>query len=55
MSYLVNITADPNHHVVWINMREEPIIYISRRPFVLREAEHPLNNIAIYRFHFPWF
>ena len=24
-------------HALWINMREEPVVYINGRPFVLRE------------------
>jgi len=24
--------------VLWINLREEPIVYVNNRPFVLREA-----------------
>ncbi|PRP83694.1 hypothetical protein PROFUN_03849 [Planoprotostelium fungivorum] len=34
--------------VVWINMREEPILYINKRPFVLRELDHPTINMATY-------
>ena len=40
----VNFETD----VHWINLREEPTIYINARPFVLREAEHPLRNLAVY-------
>jgi hypothetical protein len=29
-------------------MSSEPIIYINRRPFVLRELEFPLHNLAVY-------
>jgi hypothetical protein len=24
-------------HALWVNMREEPVVYINGRPFVLRE------------------
>lgn len=34
--------------VVWCNLREEPVIYINGRPFVLREFEHPLMNLTAY-------
>eukprot|EP01023_Acetabularia_acetabulum_P060681 TRINITY_DN72973_c0_g1_i1.p2 TRINITY_DN72973_c0_g1~~TRINITY_DN72973_c0_g1_i1.p2 ORF type:complete len:163 (-),score=15.36 TRINITY_DN72973_c0_g1_i1:75-524(-) len=31
--------------VVWFNMREEPLIYINGRPYVVREVEHPFQNL----------
>ncbi|RAL42001.1 hypothetical protein DM860_018175 [Cuscuta australis] len=34
--------------VFWHNMREEPVIYINGRPFVLREAERPYKNMLEY-------
>jgi hypothetical protein len=34
--------------VVWCNLREEPVIYINERPFVLREFEHALSNLTAY-------
>lgn len=34
--------------VIWINLREEPVIYINRRPFVLREFDHPYHNVNYY-------
>lgn len=33
---------------VWHNMREEPVIYINGRPFVLREDERPFKNLQEY-------
>jgi hypothetical protein len=36
----------PGHRVVWINLREEPVVYINRRPFVLRELDHPFKNLS---------
>jgi len=32
---------------VWICTREEPVIYIGGSPFVLRDAEEPLQNYAL--------
>ena len=29
--------ASKRVHALWINMREEPVVYINGRPFVLRE------------------
>lgn len=33
---------------VWHNMREEPVIYINGRPFVLRVDERPFKNMQEY-------
>ena len=35
--------------IFWHNMREEPVIYINGRPFVLREIERPYKNMLEYR------
>ncbi|RUS27280.1 hypothetical protein BC938DRAFT_483485 [Jimgerdemannia flammicorona] len=37
-----------NRNVVWINLREEPIIYINGQPYVLRDNQHTLRNIRAY-------
>ncbi|KAL6968755.1 hypothetical protein U1Q18_034548, partial [Sarracenia purpurea var. burkii] len=34
--------------VFWHNMREEPVIYINGKPFVLREVERPYKNMREY-------
>jgi hypothetical protein len=34
--------------VVWINLREEPIIFINSAPYVLRDAEHPFSNLGSF-------
>ncbi|MBA0731508.1 hypothetical protein Golax_020635, partial [Gossypium laxum] len=34
--------------VFWHNMREEPVIYINGKPFVLREIERPYKNMLEY-------
>ncbi|OVA13484.1 hypothetical protein BVC80_379g10 [Macleaya cordata] len=31
--------------VLWHNLREEPVVYINGRPFVLRDAERPFSNL----------
>ncbi|XP_051141675.1 uncharacterized protein LOC127258753 isoform X2 [Andrographis paniculata] len=31
--------------VLWINLREEPVVYINSRPFVLRDVEQPFSNL----------
>lgn len=33
---------------IWFNMREEPVVYINGRPFVLREEVRPLKNMQEY-------
>ncbi|KAG6879608.1 hypothetical protein C0992_000636 [Termitomyces sp. T32_za158] len=38
----------PNQsHVVWFSTREEPIVYISGRPFVLRDASEPRRTLSL--------
>ncbi|KAF2324970.1 hypothetical protein GH714_021961 [Hevea brasiliensis] len=32
-------------HVLWFNLREEPVVYINGRPFVLRDVERPFSNL----------
>lgn len=32
---------------VWVCTRNEPVIYVGGRPFVLREAERPLDNFQL--------
>ncbi|PPQ64143.1 hypothetical protein CVT24_008773 [Panaeolus cyanescens] len=34
-------------HVVWFSTREEPMLYISGRPFVLRDASEPRRTLSI--------
>jgi hypothetical protein len=33
---------------VWVNLREEPVIYVNKLPLVLRHRDKPLRNITIY-------
>ncbi|CAK9092412.1 Paladin [Durusdinium trenchii] len=37
--------GDEEKQIVWINLREEPILYVNGRPFVLRKLEHPFENL----------
>ncbi|KAL3150044.1 hypothetical protein ABBQ38_013395 [Trebouxia sp. C0009 RCD-2024] len=41
-------TGERKVSAVWHNMREEPVIYINGRPFVLREDERPFKNMQEY-------
>ncbi|PPQ89323.1 hypothetical protein CVT25_003160 [Psilocybe cyanescens] len=34
-------------HVIWFSTREEPIVYISGHPFVLRDASEPRNRLSL--------
>ncbi len=33
--------------MLWISLREEPILYVNGRPFVLRNAKDPFRNLEI--------
>ncbi|KAI8474087.1 MAG: inositol hexakisphosphate-domain-containing protein [Monoraphidium minutum] len=37
-----------DEELLWFNMREEPVVYINGRPFVLREQVCPLKNLQEY-------
>ncbi len=42
----------PNNNsnsVCWINLREEPVVYINNRPYVLRELEFPFRNMIDFQ------
>ena len=34
---------------IWINLREEPVVYLNNRPFVLRDITHPFRNMQTFR------
>ncbi|KAG5415110.1 hypothetical protein IGI04_002677 [Brassica rapa subsp. trilocularis] len=35
--------------VLWISLREEPVIYINGKPFVLRDLDNPFTNMGMKR------
>jgi protein-tyrosine phosphatase len=35
----------PRGRVIWVNMREEPLLYVGDRPFVLRDLANPYVNV----------
>lgn len=37
--------AKSRRKVLWFNLREEPVLYINGRPFVVREADKPFANL----------
>lgn len=41
-------TTGKHLQALWVNMREEPVVYINGRPFVLREEVRPLKNMMEY-------
>ena len=46
---MMKLRATTSALAVWINLREEPILYLNDRPFVLREMDHPFRNIDDFR------
>lgn len=46
LDYMIGTQGDgPQTHILWINLREEPVVYINGRPFVLRDVEKPFSNV----------
>ncbi|KAI9265662.1 inositol hexakisphosphate-domain-containing protein [Helicostylum pulchrum] len=43
------LLADKNERIQWINLREEPIIYINGIPYVLRDKYFTLRNMKVYK------
>ncbi|ESW35260.1 hypothetical protein PHAVU_001G220000 [Phaseolus vulgaris] len=41
-------SSEGGRPILWHNMREEPVIYINGKPFVLREVERPYKNMLEY-------
>ncbi|KAI5180659.1 hypothetical protein NEOKW01_0943 [Nematocida sp. AWRm80] len=36
------------NNIIWMNLREEPIIYLNGRPYVLRDKDRPFTNIRSF-------
>lgn len=45
---ICNIVNFYKKKVIWINLREEPVIYINGLPFVLRDMNDPFSNIKSF-------
>ena len=43
--------ADLSSSVKWVNLREEPLLYINSRPYCLRDVESPYVNLEKYWNH----
>lgn len=41
----LGITAKNGRRLVWINLREEPLIYVNGSPYVVRESDKPFANL----------
>lgn len=37
----------PGYNVMWINLREEPVVFVHGKPYVLREAARPFHNLQV--------
>ncbi|KAG2217368.1 hypothetical protein INT45_012238 [Circinella minor] len=44
-----NLLLKKNKKILWINLREEPIIYIDGIPYVLRDLHFSLRNLRTYK------
>ncbi|KAJ3280819.1 hypothetical protein HK104_000390 [Borealophlyctis nickersoniae] len=42
-------TSEGDAETVWFSAREEPIVYLNRKPFVLRDSENALVNLRTYQ------
>jgi hypothetical protein len=43
--FLVLVVWAGQRKVLWHNMREEPVLYINGKPYVVREANKPFANL----------
>jgi hypothetical protein len=48
------LPAAGQRHVLWHNMREEPVLYINGKPYVVREADQPFCNVEYTGGLVPW-
>ena len=42
---MLHPSGDDLLDVIWVNLREEPSVYMNGEPFVLRKAEDPFNSL----------
>jgi protein-tyrosine phosphatase len=45
MKKILDEAGAKNKTVKWINMREEPVVYVNGKPYNLRQAAHPDKNL----------
>ena len=41
----LGVTAKNQRRLVWINLREEPLLYVNGSPYVVRESDKPFANL----------
>ena len=47
MISMLQAQGDNALDVIWVNLREEPSIYMNGQPFVLRHEESPFKNLFL--------
>lgn len=47
MISMLQAQGDNALDVIWVNLREEPSLYINGQPFVLRNEESPFKNLFL--------
>ena len=45
MTTMLRSQDDEVLDVIWVNLREEPSVYINGQPFVLRKEDDPYHNL----------
>ena len=45
MTTMLRSQGDEVLDVIWVNLREEPSVYINGQPFVLRNEDDPYHNL----------
>ena len=43
---MIKARNSPKRSILWINLREEPVIFINNVPYLLREYENPFRNMS---------
>jgi len=47
MISMLQAQGDNELDVIWINLRDEPSVYINGQPFVLRHEKSPFKNLFL--------
>ena len=47
MISMLQAQGDNALDVIWVNLREEPSVYMNGQPFVLRHEESPFKNLFL--------
>lgn len=46
---MMNCRGGSRKRALWVNLREEPVVYLNNRPFVLRDLEYPFRNMVDFK------